>query len=75
MEDIKVEVLLNILSAPQSLFKKSKTPQGIEPRPDRVRSAITGVFCFLFLLVRAKAKPGRTKQFVLPGKENPTPGC
>lgn len=26
-------------------------------------------------MVRAKAKPGRTNQFVLPGKENPTPGC
>lgn len=29
---------------------KSKTPQGIEPCPDYVRSATTGVFCFLLLL-------------------------
>lgn len=41
---------------------KSKTPQGIEPCPNRVRSATTGVFCFLLLLLkRAKAKPGGTK--------------
>ena len=47
------------------------TPQGIEPHPDNVRSATTGVFCFFVIaVIWAKAKPEGT-EFVPPGKENP----
>lgn len=49
---------------PTQHTKKKQTPQGIEPCPDKVRSATTGVFCFFVVAVikkRAKAKPGGTK--------------
>lgn len=52
--------------------KKSKTPQGIEPCPDKVRSATTGVFCFFVVAVREKAKPGGTsKSLFLQEKKTP----
>lgn len=56
---------------PCSSLTKSKTPQGIEPRPNKVRSATTGVFCFFVVAVRAKAKPGGTIQVCSSRKRKP----
>lgn len=51
--------------------RKSKTPQGIEPRPNKVGSATTGVFCFFVVAVRAKAKPGGTSRLFPQEKKTP----
>lgn len=62
--------LLSLNNPMQHTIKKSKTPQGIEPRPNKWECHHRSLLLFC-CCCKGKSKTWRNKRIVPPGKENP----